>query len=130
MDILAQKLAMDPAELRLKNFIRPDQFPYHSALGWEYDSGDYHTAMRKAMETVTIRALRAEQTEKRAAFKRGETREIMGIGVAFFTEIVGAGPSKQLRYPWHRYVRQLRDPPPSDGRRCRPDGHKEPGPGP
>src|SRR5262249_41213344 len=47
MDILAQKLGMDPAELRLRNFVRPEQFPYHSALGWEYDSGDYHTAMRK-----------------------------------------------------------------------------------
>ena len=51
MDILAQKLGMDPAELRLKNFIRREQFPYHSALGWEYDSGDYHTALQKAMET-------------------------------------------------------------------------------
>src|SRR6478609_629358 len=94
MDILAQKLGMDPAELRLKNFIKPEQFPYHSALGWEYDSGDYHTAMRKMMESVDYAGLRKEQTEKRAAFKRGETREIMGVGVSFFTEIVGAGPSK------------------------------------
>src|SRR6201991_2768793 len=94
MDILAQKLGMDPAELRLKNFIKPEQFPYHSALGWEYDSGDYATAMRKAMETVKYAELRKEQAEMRAAFKRGETREIMGIGVSFFTEIVGAGPSK------------------------------------
>ena len=94
MDILASRLGMDPAELRLKNFIRPEQFPYHSALGWEYDSGDYATAMKKAMETTRYAELRAEQAEKRAAFKRGETREIMGIGVSFFTEIVGAGPSK------------------------------------
>ena len=94
MDILAQKLGMDPAELRLKNFIKAEQFPYHSALGWEYDSGDYHTAMRKMMETVDYAGLRKEQTEQRAAFKRGETREIMGLGVSFFTEIVGAGPSK------------------------------------
>jgi carbon-monoxide dehydrogenase large subunit len=94
MDILAQKLGMDPAELRLKNFIRREQFPYQSALGWEYDSGDYHTAMSKAMEAVGYQQLRAEQAAKRAAFKRGETREIMGIGVSFFTEIVGAGPSK------------------------------------
>src|SRR5580704_12597461 len=94
MDILAQKLGMDPAELRLKNFIRPEQFPYHSALGWEYDSGDYHTAMRKMMESTSYAELRKEQAEKRAAFKRGETREIMGLGVSFFTEIVGAGPSK------------------------------------
>jgi len=94
MDIMAQKLGMDPAEFRLKNFIKREQFPYHSALGWEYDSGDYHTAMNKAMEAVGYRQLRAEQAAKREAFKRGETREIMGIGVSFFTEIVGAGPSR------------------------------------
>ncbi|NBN63000.1 aerobic carbon-monoxide dehydrogenase large subunit [Pannonibacter tanglangensis] len=94
MDILAQKLGMDPADLRMKNFIRRDQFPYQSALGWEYDSGDYHLAMQKAMDTLNYRALREEQKQKQEAFKRGETREIMGIGISFFTEIVGAGPSK------------------------------------
>jgi carbon-monoxide dehydrogenase large subunit len=94
MDILAQKLGMDPAELRLKNFVRREQFPYQSALGWEYDSGDYHMAMNKALDTVGYKALREEQKAKRAAFKRGETRDLMGIGLAFFTEIVGAGPSR------------------------------------
>jgi carbon-monoxide dehydrogenase large subunit len=94
IDVLARKLNLDPAELRLKNFIRKDQFPYHSALGWEYDSGDYHTALRKGMETVDYKALRAEQAKNRAAFDRGETRSLMGVGVAFFTEIVGAGPVK------------------------------------
>lgn len=94
MDILAQKLGMDPADLRMKNFVKPEQFPYHSALGWEYDSGDYHTAMQKAMDTIGYRQLREEQKAKQEAFKRGETREIMGIGISFFTEIVGAGPSK------------------------------------
>ncbi len=94
IDILAKKLQMDPAELRMKNFIQPEQFPYQSALGWEYDSGDYPTAMTKAMEATSYAALRAEQKEKREAFARGETRELMGIGVAFFTEIVGAGPTR------------------------------------
>jgi carbon-monoxide dehydrogenase large subunit len=94
MDILARKLGMDPADLRMKNFIRRDQFPYHSALGWEYDSGDYHLAMQKAMDAIGYPALRAEQKAKQEAFRRGETREIMGIGMCFFTEIVGAGPSK------------------------------------
>lgn len=94
VDVLALKLKMDPAELRLKNLIQPQQFPYKSALGWEYDSGEYPTALKKAMETVGYKALRAEQQAKREAFKRGETRELMGIGVAFFTEIVGAGPSR------------------------------------
>lgn len=94
MDILAQKLNMDSAALRMKNFIRREQFPYQSALGWEYDSGDYHVAMQKAMKAVDYSGLRAEQQAKQAAFKRGETRELMGVGVTFFTEIVGAGPSR------------------------------------
>ena len=94
MDIMAQKLGMDPAEFRMKNLIRREQFPYTSAFGWEYDSGDYHTALNKAMDAVGYKKLRAEQKAKQEAFKRGETRELMGIGVAFFTEIVGAGPSR------------------------------------
>ncbi len=94
VDVLAQKLNMDPAELRMKNFIQPQQFPYKSALGWEYDSGEYPNALKKAMESVGYKALRDEQAKKREAFKSGQTRELMGIGVAFFTEIVGAGPSR------------------------------------
>ena len=94
VDILARKLDMDPAELRMKNFIKKDQFPYTSAMGWEYDSGDYHTAMTKAMDTVEYAKLREEQKANRAAFDKGETRSLLGIGVAFFTEIVGAGPIK------------------------------------
>jgi carbon-monoxide dehydrogenase large subunit len=94
VDVLARKLDMDPAEIRMKNFIGKEQFPYTSALGWEYDSGDYQSAMEKAMDTVDYKALRAEQAANREAFQRGETRKLMGIGVAFFTEIVGAGPVK------------------------------------
>ena len=94
IDVLARKLDMDPADLRMKNLIRKEQFPYTSALGWEYDSGDYHTAMNKALETVDYKALRAEQATNRKSFENGETRSLMGIGVAFFTEIVGAGPVK------------------------------------
>ncbi len=94
MDVLARKLEMDPAELRMKNLIRREQFPYQSALGWEYDSGDYRAALERAMEKVGYSALRAEQKAQQEAFRRGETRDLMGIGVAFFTEIVGAGPSK------------------------------------
>jgi len=89
-DVLAQQLKMDPAELRLKNFIKPEQFPYHSALGWEYDSGDYHTALKKAMTLIDYAGLRKEQAEKR---KKGQ---LMGIGISSFTEIVGAGPSKHF----------------------------------
>ena len=94
VDVLARKLDMDPAELRLKNLIKTEQFPYKSALGWEYDSGNYATALNKAMETVGYQALREEQARNREDFKAGKTRSLMGIGVAFFTEIVGAGPSR------------------------------------
>jgi carbon-monoxide dehydrogenase large subunit len=90
VDALALELKMDPAELRLKNFIRPDQFPYEAKAGWVYDSGDYETAMRKAMDMAGYDELRAEQAEKRA---RGE---LMGIGISFFTESVGAGPRKDM----------------------------------
>jgi carbon-monoxide dehydrogenase large subunit len=90
VDVLAQKLKMDPAELRMKNFIPPERFPYRSALGWEYDSGNYPAALKKAMEIVDYKALRAQQVEKRS---RGE---LMGIGICSFTEIVGAGPSKDF----------------------------------
>ena len=87
-DIMAHELGEDPADYRLKNFIRADQFPYKSPTGWEYDSGNYEAALKKAMDMIDYRALREEQKEKRA---RGE---LMGIGISSFTEVVGAGPSK------------------------------------
>lgn len=94
IEVLAIKLNMDAAELRRINFIRKEQFPYKAALGWEYDSGDYHTAWDKALEAVNYTGLRAEQTQRVADFKAGKTRKLMGIGLSFFTEIVGAGPVK------------------------------------
>ena len=87
MDVLAQELKMDPVELRLKNFVPRDKFPYQSPLGWSYDSGDYHAAMNLALEKIGYRDLRKEQEDKR---KRGD---LMGIGISSFTEIVGAGPA-------------------------------------
>ena len=89
-DVMAHQLGMDPAALRQKNFIKPEQFPYHSVLGWDYDSGNYGAALSKAMDLIGYDALRKEQAEKRA---RGE---FMGIGISSFTEIVGAGPSKDF----------------------------------
>ncbi len=87
VDTLAQELKLDPAEIRMKNFIPADAFPYKSATGWEYDSGNYQGALRKALDMIGYEDLRREQAEKRA---RGE---LMGIGISTFTEIVGAGPS-------------------------------------
>jgi carbon-monoxide dehydrogenase large subunit len=89
-DMLAQELKIDPADIRRKNFIPKDKFPYKSALGWEYDSGDYHGALDKALQKIGYADLRKEQAEKR---KKGE---LMGIGLSSFTEIVGAGPSKHF----------------------------------
>ena len=94
IEVLAIKLNMDAAELRMKNFIKPEQFPYQSALGWEYDSGDYQTAWTKALAAVDYPALRTEQAARVASFKAGDTRTLMGIGLCHFTEIVGAGPVK------------------------------------
>jgi aerobic carbon-monoxide dehydrogenase large subunit len=90
VDCLAHELKLDPAELRLRNFIRPEQFPYRTRTGWVYDSGNYEPTMRKAMEIAGYDELRREQAEKR------ERGELMGIGVAFFTEAVGAGPRKDM----------------------------------
>ncbi|MFE7234742.1 aerobic carbon-monoxide dehydrogenase large subunit [Streptomyces sp. NPDC057596] len=90
VDVLANTLGTDPAELRMRNLLRPGQFPYRTQTGWEYDSGDYPRALRLAMDIAHYEDLRREQTEKR---RRGE---LMGIGVSFFTEAVGAGPRKQM----------------------------------
>jgi carbon-monoxide dehydrogenase large subunit len=90
IDLLANKLGKDPAELRLQNFVKKEQFPYPSPLGFVYDSGDYHHTLEKALAKIDYAGLRKEQAEKRA---RGE---LMGIGISTFTEAVGAGPSKHF----------------------------------
>jgi carbon-monoxide dehydrogenase large subunit len=90
IDLLAAELDVDPAELRLKNLLQPEQFPYTCATGWEYDSGDYARTLRVALDMAGYDALRKEQAEKR---KHGE---LMGIGISFFTEAVGAGPRKHM----------------------------------
>ncbi len=81
----ATELGLDPAELRRRNFIQPEQFPYRSAVGWEYDSGDYPRALDLALEQLGYEQLHREQKERWA---KGE---LMGIGIASFTEVVGAG---------------------------------------
>jgi carbon-monoxide dehydrogenase large subunit len=90
VDALAIEMGVDPIELRMRSFIRPEQFPYETTTGWTYDSGDYAATMKLAMEIAGYEDLRREQAEKRS---KGE---LMGIGVAFFTEGVGAGPRKHM----------------------------------
>ena len=90
VDCLANELGRDPAELRMQNLLRPEQFPYENKTGWTYDSGDYATTLRKAMDIAGYEQLREEQRRRRAEGK------LMGIGVSFFTEVVGAGPRKHM----------------------------------
>jgi carbon-monoxide dehydrogenase large subunit len=87
VDVFAHEIGKDPAELRFENFIKPEQFPYTTPTGWQYDSGDYGRALQKALDMIGYDDLRKEQAEKR------ERGELMGIGISSFTEIVGAGPS-------------------------------------
>jgi carbon-monoxide dehydrogenase large subunit len=85
----AYELGIDPAEMRFKNFIQPEQFPYETPTGFVYDSGDYPTALRTALDEIGYETLREEQKQARAEGR------LVGIGIAHFTEAVGAGPSKK-----------------------------------
>ncbi len=86
VDLLAAELGLDPVEVRRKNFIPSDQFPYQTPTGPTYDSGDYNKALDKALEVADYAGLRAEQARLRAQGK------LFGVGVTAFTEICGFGP--------------------------------------
>jgi carbon-monoxide dehydrogenase large subunit len=90
MDMVARELGKDPAEVRKINFIKPEQFPYKSAAGAVYDTGDYVPALDKALAMVDYQNLRAEQARKRAEGK------LMGIGISTYIEICGFGPKGTL----------------------------------
>ena len=92
VDTAAHELEVDPAQFRLQNFIQPEQFPYPSATGFVYDSGDYAKAMNLALEKLGYDDLRREQEEAR---KEGR---LLGIGVASFTEVRRGGPGQGLRH--------------------------------
>jgi carbon-monoxide dehydrogenase large subunit len=87
MDLLAAELKMDPAELRLKNFIGKDEFPYQTATGLSYDSGNYAEPLKKALDLVDYHALRQEQKQAKA------TGRLLGIGISTYGEICAFGPS-------------------------------------
>ncbi len=84
----AYELGMDPVDFRKTNFIQPEQFPYTSATGFEYDSGDYEAAMDLCLQKMDYTGMRAAQ-----ATARQEGR-LLGVGLASFTEVVGAGKGK------------------------------------
>jgi carbon-monoxide dehydrogenase large subunit len=87
MDLLAAELKMDPAELRLKNFIGNDEFPYQTATGLSYDSGNYAAPLKKALDLVDYHHFRQEQKEAKANGK------LLGIGISTYGEICAFGPS-------------------------------------
>ncbi|MGD9792788.1 MAG: xanthine dehydrogenase family protein molybdopterin-binding subunit [Acidimicrobiia bacterium] len=92
MDALAAKVGVDPAELRLRNMIKHDQFPYTAMTGLTYDSANHEGALAQAMDLADYPGLRAEQKRRREA---GSTREL-GIGVSSYFEMCGLAPSRVL----------------------------------
>jgi len=92
MDDLAAELDMDPIELRRKNWIKHEEFPFTTVCGLEYDSGNYEAATDKAMELFGYDELRAEQQQRRESGDRVQ----LGLGVSTFTEMCGLAPSRVL----------------------------------
>jgi carbon-monoxide dehydrogenase large subunit len=92
IDALAARVGLDPVEIRRRNFVTPDKFPYSSAGGLVFDSGDYGSALQRALELVGIEDLRREQERRRDA---GETR-LLGVGLSSYIEMCGLAPSRAL----------------------------------
>jgi len=90
VDILAQEIGADPAEIRLKNFPGSGEFPYTTATGLNYDSGDYAKPLKKALEIADYRNLRAAQEK---AWKEGR---FLGVGISTYGEICALGPSTAM----------------------------------
>ena len=94
VDRFAAEIGMDPADVRRKNFIPPDAFPYDNGLGLlPYDSGNYEAALNKALEIVGYADFRKEQEEAR---KQGR---YLGLGISSYVEICGIAPSKWMGLP-------------------------------
>jgi carbon-monoxide dehydrogenase large subunit len=92
-DLVANATGLDPADVRRRNFIQPDDFPYDTGIGMlPYDSGNYEPALDKALEQVGYKQLRAEQVARR---QRGDSR-LLGIGLSTYVEVCGVAPSKWI----------------------------------
>ena len=90
IDMLAARLGMDPAEVRRRNFIQPDQFPYTTAGGMVYDSGEYERALDRALSNAGWEEMKAARDSARAEGR------LVGLGLSFYTEICGFGPSAAM----------------------------------
>jgi len=88
LDQAARRLGVDPAELRRRNLIRPEEMPYRTPTRIEYDSGDYPQALQMALDAVEYDRFRAEQRQAR------EHGRLLGIGLAPYIENTGQGPSR------------------------------------
>ncbi|GIO08933.1 aldehyde dehydrogenase [Brevibacillus reuszeri] len=88
VDLFAQEIGMDPVEIRQKNLIPAEAFPYGTAMGVSYDSGNYHYTLDRALDIADYASLRAEQKRLR------EHGKLLGIGVSTYVELCGFGPSK------------------------------------
>jgi carbon-monoxide dehydrogenase large subunit len=92
MDELAAELGMDPMELRRKNWITHEEFPFTTVCGLTYDTGNYEAATDKALELIGWDALRAEQAKRRESNDPVQ----LGLGISTFTEMCGLAPSRVL----------------------------------
>ena len=92
VDALARQMGVDPAEIRRRNYIRPDRFPYQSSGTLVYDSGDYEPTLDRALDLIGYDERRAEQQRRRAD---GDTVHL-GIGIATYVEMCGLAPSRVL----------------------------------
>ncbi len=90
VDLFAAEIGMDPAEVRRINFIPPEAFPFTTATGTLYDSGDYEKALDAALKAADYEGLRAEQEQRR----QEKSTKQLGIGVATYVEITGFGGSE------------------------------------
>jgi carbon-monoxide dehydrogenase large subunit len=94
LDVLASRLEIDPAELRRRNQVKPDEFPYTTGTGAVYDSGDYGRALEAALQQVDYDRLRKEQVGRRA---RGDSR-VLGIGISDYVELSAASAGFNQEY--------------------------------
>lgn len=92
MDALAREIGVDPAEIRRRNFIAKDKFPYTSGAGLSFDSGDYETALERALDLVGYDGVREDQARRVAA---GDTK-LVGVGLSSYVEMCGLAPSRVL----------------------------------
>ncbi len=90
IDIFAGEIDMDPAEVRRRNMVAADQFPFDNRMGWLYDSGDYITALERALDLAGYTSIERSKADARARGKR------LGVGIGAFVAVSGVGPSPRM----------------------------------